>query len=363
MNTKTVLVWLSLGLVLGLAGIASPAEATDAERCLQAPQANGCHAGLPLAEYQLLLDQMTMHPEPEIVPLEVNEAEVYRYAFRRLNNPGGTQLYDGPNGNPIGMMPDGFTFVTTAGYQPGWVNIGNNQWVQESQTSVIQPSVFAGVELTPESLRWTLAWVLLPEYPAPYPGAEGDRERERLERYTRVSIFAEAEIDGLRWYLVGPDAWVPQTSIGKVVPTERPAGVKGRWFSVDLFEQVMVAYEDDTPVFATLISSGLPQWSTEEGTFRTWARLRGDNMNGAEGRSDFYSLDAVPWVLYFNEDIALHGAYWHDRFGYRSSRGCVNLTITDANWIWQWSLEAGYDLPYVHVFSSGVYDDALLSDE
>ncbi len=353
------LLWLVLLVLLGMA----PVEANDAARCLETPQGAGCHAGLPIAEYQLLLDQMTMHPEPAVVPLEVNQDEVYRYAFRRLNNPGGTQLYDGPNGNPLGMMAQGFTFVTTAGYQPGWVNIGNGQWVQESQTTVIQPSTFAGVELTEESLQWTLAWVLLPEYPAPYPGAEGDRDRERIERYTRVSIFADVAVDGLRWYLVGPDAWVPQTSIGKVVLTERPAGVKGRWFAVDLFEQVMVAYEGDTPVYATLVSSGLQQWSTQEGTFRTWARLRGDNMNGAEGRSDFYSLDAVPWVLYFNDDIALHGAYWHDRFGYRSSRGCVNLTITDAHWMFDWSMEGGYDLPYVHVFSSGEYDESLLSDE
>lgn len=350
---KRIIVMLNLLMMALVAPIASASD--EAADCLTTPFAEGCHAGLPIGEYHRLLDEMVMQPTPDVVPLAVNEDEVYRYSFRRLNAAGGTPLFGAPNGTQTGTIAPGFTYVTTMGYEPGWVQIGPSEWVRESDTTVIQPSTYAGIELHEGSFDYQVAWVLLPEYPAPYPGAEGDPSRPRIERYTVVNIFAEAAVDGWRWYLVGPDTWIKQTSIGKVVLSERPDDVKGYWVAVDLYEQVLVAYEDDQPVYATLVSSGLDRWPTNEGTFQTWARLRGDSMNGAEGRTDFYSLDAVPWVLYFDDSIALHGAYWHDRFGYRSSRGCVNLSITDSAWLYAWSAEGGYDLPWVHVFSSGEY--------
>jgi hypothetical protein len=316
---------------------------------------NGCYAGLPAAQYQLLLDEMIARPTPTGESLPTDESEVFRFAFRSLNN-GQTTLYSGPNGSAIGSIPGGAKFVTTMDYQAGWVMVQPNEWVRESDTTIVQPSIFSGIQLDAHSLTpYTLAWVLLPEYPAPYPGAEGDRSRPRYERYTPVNIFAEVQIDGLRWYLVGPESWIVQTSIGKVVLTERPAGVKGRWVAGDLYEQVLVAYEDDTPIFATLMSSGRPQYSSPEGTYRTYLRLDADAMNGAEGRDDFYNVDFVPWVLYYDGNFAIHAVYWHDKFGYRASRGCLGLSLTDAKWLYQWTAEGGYELPYVHVFSSGDY--------
>ena len=43
-----------------------------------------------------------------------------------------------------------------------------------------------------------------------------------------------------------------------------------------------------------------------------------------------YWVDAVPWTMYFDGRFALHGAFWHDRFGYRVSHGCINLAPRDA---------------------------------
>jgi len=65
-------------------------------------------------------------------------------------------------------------------------------------------------------------------------------------------------------------------------------------------------------------------------------------------------LPLVPYVMYFNNsEQALHGAYWHDGFGYRRSRGCINLSITDAKWIYEWT----QDQPdaYVYIYHSGTY--------
>jgi hypothetical protein len=48
-------------------------------------------------------------------------------------------------------------------------------------------------------------------------------------------------------------------------------------------------------------------------------------------------VQRVPWVLFFQEHNALHGAYWHDRFGQRASHGCVNLAPRDAQLVFDWA--------------------------
>ena len=35
--------------------------------------------------------------------------------------------------------------------------------------------------------------------------------------------------------------------------------------------------------------------------------------------------------------FALHAAYWHDRFGEPKSGGCVNLSVRDAKWLFDWT--------------------------
>ncbi len=346
---------LTLFVLIALTASITPARASGPDRntCLQNPASPGCRAGLPSVEYELLLDEMLLHPHPNVRPVPVNMDEIARFAFRKIVG-GSATIYDAPGGNPIGTIDAGFNFVTIGGVQGDWLQINNGQWMPASQLAIARPSEFAGVYLD-QALDYPMAWVLVPNYPSPYPGASGDKSRPILARYTRVNIFASAEVNGWEWYLVGPDQWVLQTNIARVLMVQRPETVKGRWFAVDLFEQVLTAYEDDTPVYATLISSGLPDWDTNEGLFKVWSRQVNGNMSGAEGQTDFYSLENVPYVMYFDNAISLHGTYWHDGFGYRHSHGCVNMSITDAYWAFNWSKDGGFDTPYVYVYSSGEY--------
>ena len=69
-------------------------------------------------------------------------------------------------------------------------------------------------------------------------------------------------------------------------------------------------------------------------------KLEKNKMSGREGKADYYYLEDVPWIMYFNKDMALHGAYWHDRFGYQHSHGCVNLSPLDAKWLFDWTSPA-----------------------
>jgi len=153
-----------------------------------------------------------------------------------------------------------------------------------------------------------------------------------------VYLFASVKYHGLPWYLVGPGQWLPMQVLAKVNPAARPEGVSGRWVAVDLRQQVLSAYEDDRLVFTTLISSGVGHHPTRQGLFHVWIHLPTDDMNGAMGRPDAYALPYVPYVMYFDHNIALHGAYWHDAFGYQRSHGCVNMSLTDSRWLYEWTV-------------------------
>lgn len=104
---------------------------------------------------------------------------------------------------------------------------------------------------------------------------------------------------------------------------------------VDLSKQTLYAFEGDKQIFQTFVSTG--RWNkTPIGNFHIWTKLRSTRMTGGEG-ADFYDLPNVPYVMYFYHDFGLHGAYWHDNFGYTMSHGCVNLRQIDAKVLFDWA--------------------------
>jgi hypothetical protein len=309
--------------------------------------------------YGIPESEILAYPVPAVQPLMPDVALLQDRVYQRVNN--AIEVYDAPNGNPAATLAAGFNFVTTLRVQDGWVEINPGQWARQENLGGATISQFAGVLLN-EPLRYPMAWALVNVRPSRTPGANALEEDDRILRYTRLNLYDSVEVEGWTWYQVGPQQWVHQTTIGKVLPVERPPMVDTfRWISVDLYEQVGIAYEGSTPVFTTLVSSGLSEWPTNEGLFHIYARYERTTMSGAEGKPDFYYLEEVPWTMYFDDDIALHGTYWHDGFGYRHSHGCVNLSITDAEWLYRWTAQEDdwitqRDLgTAVYVYSSGQY--------
>src|SRR5262249_47844968 len=49
-----------------------------------------------------------------------------------------------------------------------------------------------------------------------------------------------------------------------------------------------------------------------------------------------YYVNKVPWSTFFQWHNAIHGAYWHDRFGVTKSHGCVNVAPMDAKHVFEW---------------------------
>ena len=310
------------------------------------------------------LDQSAIasYPSPQVVPLAVDEALLHDREYRQVSAE--LKIYDQPAGEIIDTLGAGYSFVTVQEELDGWAHVGDGKWVlSDSLGEPWTPSRFAGVLLPNQGLPYTMAWTLRHLNGATSPGGPEAASNPFLYRYSRVNIYSTVEVDGYNWYQIGADQWVHQFKVAKLLPVEKPLEVDThKWVSVDLYEQVAIAYEGDKPVFATLISSGLEEWPTNEGIFHVYVRFPRTLMSGAYNQPDFYYLQEVPWTMYFDGDIALHGAYWHDGFGYRKSHGCVNMTITDAHWLFQWA-EDEYDFangdytgPAVYVYSSGDYN-------
>ena len=118
---------------------------------------------------------------------------------------------------------------------------------------------------------------------------------------------------------------------------------------MNLGRQTLVAFEGSKPVFATLVSTGrhddddqAKDHRTRPGEFRIREKHIAATMDDDIATDGPYSIEDVPWIMYFNGSNALHGAFWHSQFGHEQSHGCVNLTPHDAHELFGW---AGPQLP------------------
>ena len=112
--------------------------------------------------------------------------------------------------------------------------------------------------------------------------------------------------------------------------------------SIDLSFQRLYAHEGDRKVLEFPVSTG--KWGrTPTGEYKIWVKLLRTRMSGGSG-NDYYNLPNVPYVMFFYNDevsksrrFSLHGAYWHNNFGYTMSHGCVNIRPRDAAKLFEWA--------------------------
>jgi hypothetical protein len=255
--------------------------------------------------------------------------------------------------NPYRVVESGFVFFS-------WIErydsdgsvaymIVPGVYVNGTGMSRLSPPTFRGVALT-HTPSQTFAWILVHTETRRNAGTDQPLTGRTVERFQIVQIFDSVEVGGWTWYQIGPEDWIEQRRLAKVVPdTSRPEGVESnRWISINLHEQTLVVYEDGEMIYATMVSSGLDGWWTQPGVFQVYKKLANDPMSGAftADRSDYYYLEDVPWILYFDEARAIHGAYWHNGYGYPRSHGCVNISPVDADWVFNWADEG----TWVYVF-------------
>ncbi len=243
-----------------------------------------------------------------------------------------------------------------------WFILNPGEYALAKDIRVVQTPDFHGVEINIQPVR-PFGWFVQDVTPSTEPDGEPDPNFEKLHRFTFFQVYdAEVGEDNWIWYEIGSGRWVRQTYVSIVDLNTPPEDVEEGefWVEVDLYEQTFAAYEGNRMVYAGLVSSGLNKWPTHEGLFQVFSTYYQTKMSGAEGKVDYYFIEDVPFTMYFDRrnEIALHGAYWHNRYGYKHSHGCVNMPPRDAEWVYYWSEGAPNDLwVWVHTSDPHHYFD------
>ncbi len=225
-----------------------------------------------------------------------------------------------------------------------WYKTTKRMVVPADRFGIAGPSDFKGVELGSE---WQLpiAWV--------YGGLESaatyeiDADRKRVKQSGKVDHLQpiqltdeSADIKGTTYLALKDGKWVKKSQVRVTTPGSPPEGLKDgeSWIDVNLNQQTLIVFDGTKPIFATLVSSGKSSkvkdkdHSTPTGTWRIREKHITTTMDGdGTAAGDLpYSIEDVPYVMYFFRSYAVHGAFWHRNYGAQMSHGCVNLSPLDA---------------------------------
>ena len=262
----------------------------------------------------------------------------------------------GPDGGENGQyFPPGFVYVSyvdrvDSGHGIFYL-LQSGAWIPGKGARVGEYSRFQGIQfnVTPNnSFAWPLPFYTDSVPVRTAPGYNTPLTDRILYPYVDiVQVYDTQSADGVDWNLIGPNQWVEARILAMVTPSPTPPeGVTtNRWIDVDLAEQTLAVYDNNTLVYATVIASGLEPFWTRPGLFQIYQKKETETMRNSDP-TDFYYLDNVPWTMYFDKARALHGAYWRTRFGYPQSHGCINLSVGDAHWLYNWAAEG--DWVFVH---------------
>ena len=324
---------------------------------------------IPLGPSQYLMEMaklgMTIpeRPLPAYKPDPALSQLPYRY-FKLDNDYVPIYSSPGEKGSGINQFPPGFVYVS---YIDIWNLNGyyflmpNGGWIPGKGSRIGEIPHFQGLAFrsTPHnSFGWTFEQIPVrsaPGYNTPETG-------RWLNLYDIIQIYDTQNVDNADWNMIGPNQWVEARKVAQViVNTTPPEGVtNNRWIDVNLAEQTLAVYDKRELVFATVIATGLEPYWTKPGLFQIFQKKEAETMRNNDP-AEFYYLDNVPWTMYFDGARALHGAYWRTVFGFPQSHGCVNLSVGDSHWLYNWAVEG--DWVYVHDPSGlAPTDPSLYSD-
>lgn len=218
--------------------------------------------------------------------------------------------------------------------------------------AIVKPPTFHGLELAGTDPKQPVGFILSTK--AHKYEIETDGERHKVKVGASVDRFTIVRLTGTTQQVAGivyretTDGWWMKSIEGTYTdPGAPPEGLAPgeKWIDVNLSRQTLVAFEGDVPTYATLVSTGrhskdkAHDHTTIRGSFRIREKHIATTMDGdgpAPGDMP-YSIEDVPFVMYFEGSYALHGAFWHNNFGREQSHGCVNLAPLDAKRLFFWT--------------------------
>lgn len=127
--------------------------------------------------------------------------------------------------------------------------------------------------------------------------------------------------------------------ISSLPTTALATDTSAKYIHVDISTQTLTAYEYGIPAFSFLISSGVATHPTPLGKTEVMAKLPSHDYSWfyGEGNPANYSIPNVLWNLRFRTHYYIHSAYWHNNFGHPMSHGCVNVSIPNAEKVFNWA--------------------------
>ena len=253
----------------------------------------------------------------------------------------GTDAVEGSPWNPtlakVKTIPAGSGFAYARVFEAEgrvWLLTPDLFLVPADRTFPYERSSFKGVELSAESTL-PVAWVRSPE--------------KRL-----VFLTGRRETEGklVRWE-TKDGAWIVDDD--NVTVVERPKKLKHgiqvneRWIEASILGGTMTAFEGLEPIYTTLWSPGLggipvkgnnaKQFATTEiGVFPIQWKDAVETMSPDPGAPTVFWFADVPWIQYVHAPMAMHVAYWHDKFGQPMSAECLNVSAEDGKWLFDFTL-------------------------
>jgi uncharacterized protein YraI len=153
-----------------------------------------------------------------------------------------------------------------------------------------------------------------------------------LPEGTRVEVFGSPQNGWAQVRCAGQIGWAAASYL--IFNVGSGSGSGAVWIDVNLTKQYVTVYQGSRIIGQTYASTGRYGFDTPPGTYYVNYKLTSQTMSGVLG-GEYYYVQDVPWVMYFTDrGHAIHGAYWHNNFGYRMSHGCVNLPVGFAQWLY-----------------------------
>lgn len=302
------------------------------------------------AEASVPFNPQKIDPELSVVP--------YSYAKLNLENFESAPLYASAadaiaGANPINTIPAGgiryVSFINRVDSGSGhYVQTKEGTWLRASPAAVPTGTLGRTFTATPSNY---FGWVFEGGNPYREPNYNSGTDKNIwYDRETVLEVFEIIQNESSTWFKVGENQWLDRihfraAKFNTTPPKEIPSD---RWIEVDLLEQVVMVYEKNQLVFAVMVATGMKPFYTQPGIFQIYEKKEAESMTGAfeADKSDFYSLQDVPFTLYYDQARAFHGAYWRAWYGFEQSHGCINMSIGDAHWLYNWANVGDY--VYIH---------------
>jgi lipoprotein-anchoring transpeptidase ErfK/SrfK len=223
----------------------------------------------------------------------------------------------------------------------------NGRFLDVNDLEEATASTFVGVTLS-ESEKLPVGFIVKRGIAAwDIEGPTFERKRD-LQYHELLRLTGRSrDVKGARYWEASDGLWVRHQDMTTIVErAEKPSFAQSgrRWVDVSVISGTLVAYEGNSPVYATLVSVGRDRVSdelpdakvTKRGEFTVTAKYITGIQSDVHGFANRVEIHDAPWVIEMASGQSIHGAFWHNRFGIEHGDGNLQLSPADARWLFQW---------------------------